>query len=76
MPTMTGGQALVQQLKVEGIDTIFCLPGVQLDWAFDAIYAHGPGPRQPRARASAALLGAHTGHNPRSQRRRSSAHSV
>jgi acetolactate synthase I/II/III large subunit len=38
MPTMTGGQALVQQLKVEGIDTIFCLPGVQLDWAFDAIY--------------------------------------
>ena len=38
MPTMTGGQALVQQLKVEGIDTIFALPGVQLDWAFDAIY--------------------------------------
>ncbi len=38
MPTMTGGQALVQQLKVEGIDTIFGLPGVQLDWAFDAIY--------------------------------------
>jgi len=38
MPTMTGGQALVQQLKREGIDTIFGLPGVQLDWAFDAIY--------------------------------------
>lgn len=38
MPTMTGGQALVQQLKIEGIDTIFGLPGVQLDWAFDAIY--------------------------------------
>ncbi len=38
MPTMTGGQALVQQLKREGIDTIFGLPGVQLDWAFDAVY--------------------------------------
>lgn len=35
---MTGGQALVRQLKIEGIDTIFGLPGVQLDWAFDAIY--------------------------------------
>jgi acetolactate synthase-1/2/3 large subunit len=35
---MTGGQALVQQLKREGIDTIFGLPGVQLDWAFDAVY--------------------------------------
>ena len=39
MPQMTGGQALVQQLKMEGFDTIFCLPGIQLDWAFDAIYA-------------------------------------
>ncbi len=38
MPQMTGGQALVQQLKMEGIDTIFGLPGIQLDWAFDAIY--------------------------------------
>jgi acetolactate synthase-1/2/3 large subunit len=38
MATMTGGQALVQQLKREGIDTIFGLPGVQLDWAFDAVY--------------------------------------
>ena len=38
MPKLTGGQALVQSLKREGIDTIFCLPGVQLDWAFDALY--------------------------------------
>jgi acetolactate synthase-1/2/3 large subunit len=38
VPQMTGGQALVQQLKMEGIDTIFALPGIQLDWAFDAIY--------------------------------------
>ncbi len=38
MPLLTGGQALVQQIKREGIDTIFGLPGVQLDWAFDALY--------------------------------------
>jgi acetolactate synthase-1/2/3 large subunit len=38
MALMTGGQALVQSLKREGIDTIFGLPGVQLDWAFDALY--------------------------------------
>lgn len=39
MADMTGGQALVQQLKAEGIDTIFALPGIQLDFAFDALYA-------------------------------------
>ena len=38
MTEMTGGQALVQSLKVEGIDTIFGLPGVQLDFAFDALW--------------------------------------
>src|SRR5437867_2640729 len=38
MAVMTGGQALVRQLKSEGIDTIFGLPGVQLDWAIDAIW--------------------------------------
>ncbi len=36
--TMTGGQALVAALEGEGIDTIFGLPGVQLDGAFDALY--------------------------------------
>jgi acetolactate synthase-1/2/3 large subunit len=35
---MTGGQALVRQLKLEGIDTLFGLPGIQLDWAFDAFW--------------------------------------
>ena len=35
---MTGGQALVAQLLAEGVDTIFGLPGVQLDGAFDALY--------------------------------------
>ncbi len=38
MATLTGGQALVQQLKKEGVSVIFGLPGVQLDWAFDALY--------------------------------------
>ena len=38
MTIMTGGQALVRSLKNQGIDTVFGLPGVQLDWAFDALY--------------------------------------
>jgi acetolactate synthase-1/2/3 large subunit len=38
MVQLTGGQALVQSIKREGVDTIFGLPGVQLDWAFDALY--------------------------------------
>jgi acetolactate synthase-1/2/3 large subunit len=39
MPMLTGGQALVESLKREGVRTVFGLPGVQLDWAFDALYA-------------------------------------
>jgi acetolactate synthase-1/2/3 large subunit len=35
---MTGGQALVESLIREGVDTIFGLPGVQLDYAFDALW--------------------------------------
>ncbi|MDP6604656.1 MAG: thiamine pyrophosphate-binding protein [Dehalococcoidia bacterium] len=35
---MTGGQALVQSLKIEGISTIFGLPGIQLDFAMDALW--------------------------------------
>jgi acetolactate synthase-1/2/3 large subunit len=35
---MTGGQALVQSLKREGVRTVFGLPGTQLDYAFDALY--------------------------------------
>lgn len=36
--TLTGGQALVKSLIANGIHTIFALPGVQLDGAFDALY--------------------------------------
>lgn len=35
---MTGGQALVEMLKRAGVDTIFGLPGVQLDGLFSALY--------------------------------------
>ncbi len=36
--TMTGGQAMVEALKQYGVDTIFGLPGVQLDGLFSALY--------------------------------------
>lgn len=36
--SMTGGQALVRSLMINDVDTIFALPGVQLDGAFDALY--------------------------------------
>jgi acetolactate synthase-1/2/3 large subunit len=39
MARLTGGQALVQSLLREGVDTIFGIPGVQLDWLYDALYA-------------------------------------
>lgn len=35
---LTGGQALYHMLKREGVDTVFALPGVQLDGFFDALY--------------------------------------
>ncbi|RIK45988.1 MAG: thiamine pyrophosphate-binding protein [Chloroflexi bacterium] len=38
MTQLTGGQAIVQSLKAYGVDTIFGLPGVQLDNMFDALY--------------------------------------
>jgi acetolactate synthase-1/2/3 large subunit len=37
MQQLTGGQALVAQLIAEGVKDIFGIPGVQLDWAVDAI---------------------------------------
>ena len=36
--TMTGGEALVKSMLAQGIHTIFALPGLQLDGAFDAMY--------------------------------------
>ncbi len=34
---LTGGEALVQQLLAEGATDIFGIPGVQLDWAVEAL---------------------------------------
>ena len=38
MPQMTGAQALTRQLRSEGVDTVFTLPGVQIMAAFDALH--------------------------------------
>ena len=38
MTTMTGGQAIVRSLIRNGVDTVFGLPGVQLDHTFDAFH--------------------------------------
>lgn len=41
----TGGEALVDRLKAHGVDSIFLVPGIQLDWAVDALA------REPSIRA-------------------------
>ena len=38
MPQMTGAQALARQLRSEGVDAVFTLPGVQIMAAFDALH--------------------------------------
>jgi acetolactate synthase-1/2/3 large subunit len=37
---MTGGEAIVRTLLVNGVTRIFGLPGVQNDWLFNALYDH------------------------------------
>jgi acetolactate synthase I/II/III large subunit len=41
MSRMTGAQALVDLLKLHGVDTLFALPGVQNDGLFNALYDAG-----------------------------------
>ena len=41
MTKMTGGAALVEMLRRNGVDTIFALPGVQNDALFVAFYDAG-----------------------------------
>jgi acetolactate synthase-1/2/3 large subunit len=36
--TRTGGQVLIDQLAVHGVDTIFCVPGESYLAALDAMY--------------------------------------
>ncbi len=38
MPQLTGGEAIVASLIANGVDTVFALPGVQMDNLFDAFY--------------------------------------
>jgi acetolactate synthase-1/2/3 large subunit len=41
MTIMTGAEAIIQSLRVNGVDTVFGLPGGQLDFLFDAMYKEG-----------------------------------
>lgn len=45
MTKMTGAEALLTQIRANGVDTIFGLPGGQLDYFFDAMYKAGDGLR-------------------------------
>ncbi len=38
MTPMTGGSAIIKSLRRYGIDTLFGIPGVQLDYLFNALY--------------------------------------
>lgn len=39
---ITGGQAMARQLVAEGVEVIFGLPGVQLDWGLDGLARDAP----------------------------------
>jgi len=41
MTVMTGAEAIIKSLLVNGVDTVFGLPGGQLDYLFDAMYKEG-----------------------------------
>ena len=38
MPKLNGAQAIVEGLLAHGVDTVFGIPGIQLDPLFDALY--------------------------------------
>jgi hypothetical protein len=41
MPLMSGGDAVVQSILGHGVSTIYCLPGVQSDHLFNAMFDAG-----------------------------------
>jgi len=43
MPLMSGGDAVVRSLMAHGIASIYCLPGVQSDHLFNALFDAGDG---------------------------------
>jgi len=38
---LTGGEAAVKSILAHNIDTLFCIPGIQNDWLFNALYDLG-----------------------------------
>ena len=38
MPLKTGGEATVEALIAQGVDTLFGLPGIQNDWLYNALF--------------------------------------
>ncbi|MCP5149574.1 MAG: hypothetical protein H6983_22575 [Ectothiorhodospiraceae bacterium] len=55
---MTGGQAIVRSMRAHGVDTVFGLPGVQLDHLFNALHDEGNAIRvlQPRHEQGAGYM--------------------
>src|SRR5262252_6230154 len=45
MPLMSGGDAVVRSLIGHGIENLYCLPGVQSDHLFNALFDAGDGIR-------------------------------
>ena len=43
MPLMSGGDAVVRSLIAHGISSLYCLPGVQSDHLFNALFDAGDG---------------------------------
>ena len=41
MPLMSGGDAVVKSLLGHGVSTVYCLPGVQSDHLFNAMFDAG-----------------------------------
>src|SRR6476619_5710372 len=41
MPLMSGGDAVVRSVLAHGIKTIYCLPGIQNDHLFNALFDAG-----------------------------------
>lgn len=50
MSTMTGGDSMVRSLLSHGLETVYCLPGVQNDHFFNAVFDAGGRPRAVHTR--------------------------
>src|ERR1700759_2166032 len=50
MPLMSGGDAVVRSLLSHGVSTVYCLPGVQSDHLFNAMFDAGDALRVVRTR--------------------------